>query len=262
VSPFEENLALARREFRDRPLALRSKPTFLGVVLTTRCHLDCVMCHRVRVKGELPPGFLEKLRPLLPYLEQLHWQGGEVFLVPEFEALFEESAARAHLTQFIVTAGLLIDRAWAARLARARCGLTFSVDSAAPATYAAIRKGGALEQVEQALAYLAEAGFSGPKTLHAVAMEENAGDVSSVVDFALRHGMRHVDITPRLPIRFAEEKEGLRRQLELARAHADAAGLSLTDRVTSVLGFAGPQKEPPEYRDCRNARRGGFVKPQ
>jgi MoaA/NifB/PqqE/SkfB family radical SAM enzyme len=255
---YHQNLKIAQEDFLLRRVVMRSKPTRLGFVLTTRCNLRCIMCERVRVKGDLPDDLPERTRPLYPYLKELHWQGGEVFLVDYFREMFEEAARHPNIDQFIVTAGHLIDRPWAARLAAARARIMFSIDSAVPEVYRVIRRGTEFENVLASLGYLREAekvsGESTYKTMHTVVMHENMRAIDSLIPFAQEHGIRTIDLTPRLPLDdapsifnpknvpvFRKDLVELRAALSIMRSRAARTGITLADRVTPLIdGLLGP----------------------
>ncbi len=96
------NKELNRLEAAEGKAVLDSKPRTLMAILTTACNLKCIMCTRIKSKPQsLPFEVVEKVYDLLPYLERVDWQGGEVFLVDYFKELFLKTAGFPHILQNI-----------------------------------------------------------------------------------------------------------------------------------------------------------------
>ena len=77
---FLHNKQLNEKELLERKTVLQSKPVRLGVVLTTKCNIDCIMCPDKGIKWELPDSLHDQITGMYPYLEEIYWRGGEVFL--------------------------------------------------------------------------------------------------------------------------------------------------------------------------------------
>ena len=124
---------------------LESKPIALGVTLTSRCNLKCVMCTAVKDSWELPWAAQQEVLSMLPYLEHIYWKGGEVQLYPDFEVLFDAAARHPRICQEISTNGLLLDSAWIRRLVCNKVELSLSIDGFTQGVYENIRKGGSFQ---------------------------------------------------------------------------------------------------------------------
>ncbi len=264
---FYDNLKTFKEDLRQRRTVMRAFPIWLGLVLTTRCNLRCVMCGRVWKKGDLPPAVAAKVRPLYPYLSRIEWQGGEVFVVDYFRDMFEEASRHPHINHLITTAGPLIDAKWAQSLSRPNVVLMFSVDTGVPEHYRRIRKGAELDDVLRAFRRLDEAekslGRGAVRSLNATIMRENAGDVPSLIPFAQKHRFVSLDISPRVPLddgaslfdprgldKNRPELLRLRSGLLAAREDARRAGIRLLDRVLPIVeSLLGTDEKGPAPRD-------------
>jgi len=140
-SAFLANKVLNEMEISLNETILKSKPIGLGVTLTTKCNLKCIMCPDWRLDWTIPSKALREIRNCFPYLEQLYWRGGEVFLMKGFEDLFEEAASYPNLHQNIDTNGTVLGDKWAKILSRRNVTITFSIDGASAGTYERIRRG-------------------------------------------------------------------------------------------------------------------------
>jgi len=128
--PYLRNRLLNELEISQRKTILESKPRILLVTLTNRCNLHCYMCGRGDSDWEISPKIAEEIAGLLPYLELITWQGGEVFLTKNFDRLFEKTFGFEYLKQIVITNALLIEEGWAEKIAlRNNVGLTVSIDS-------------------------------------------------------------------------------------------------------------------------------------
>ncbi|OGR41437.1 MAG: hypothetical protein A2X35_10540 [Elusimicrobia bacterium GWA2_61_42] len=205
MTTYESNLELNDREFAEKRERLESFPVKLGVVLTTRCNLRCIMCARHPSELTLDDRAAAKLKTLFPYLSDLNWQGGEPFLAPAFKGLLEEAAAYPRLRQHIVTNGTLIDKAWAQTIVAARARLIISIDAATPATYEKIRRPGKFETLLRAVDFLneedARRGTHTPKEINVAVMRSNHGELFQFVEFAR---LRRFDILNFHPVLFQE----------------------------------------------------------
>jgi MoaA/NifB/PqqE/SkfB family radical SAM enzyme len=283
MSSYHQNLALFKADLRERRIVFRSMPIWLGLVLTTRCNLRCIMCTRVLKKGELPPSLMDKVRPLYPTLARMEWQGGEVFVVDYFREMFEEASRYSHIAHLVITAGTLIDEEWARLFARSNVILMFSIDSAVPENYRRIRKGTELSRVTQSFALLdraeRSAGRRVARRMCVTLMKENARDVLSLVPFAHEHGVLTIDVTARVPLdddvslfnpagvgRNREDLCRLKSDLSLARDQARLVGVRLVDRVSPVIDALlcddkplSREGEPRGDWDCYTPWRGLMV---
>lgn len=197
---FKGNRLLNEIEITRGETSLRSKPRGLGVVLTTRCNLRCIMCNSYKEKWDLPKKTAREIIELLPYLERVIWLGGEVFLSEYFEELFDESLKNPNLHQTVVTDGLLIDKGWAKKLSKANLNLTYSIDSAVPEIYESIRRGGKFSEILRSARMInkekANSESRMKTSINCTVMKCNYRDLSSLADFAIETGFDDLTLTP------------------------------------------------------------------
>ncbi|MHB9154099.1 MAG: tetratricopeptide repeat protein [Endomicrobiales bacterium] len=203
---FARNRALNEKEFYQKKTVLGSKPRCLWITITSRCNLRCVMCSVWRRSWDLPEKTVREIKGYLPYLEELRWQGGEVFLAERFEELFDEAVKNPHVRQNINTNGLLIDERWAKKLARRNVNLAYAIDGVTAPTYEKIRRGARFDELVKGLElmnayktrYNARAPFNGRMTtmMSFIVMKSNCREVSRTVEFARKYGFDSLQVYP------------------------------------------------------------------
>lgn len=204
--PFLYNLVLNELEISEKRIVLSSKPRQLGVNLTHRCNINCIMCFYPANPWDIPEKTVKEIEGYLPYLQRIFWQGGEPFVSPYFEGLFEKASAYINLRQTVVTNGLLIDGAWAERLVKSRVAVIYSVDGVTKETYEFIRKGGRFETLIDSLntlnrrrhAHSEKTALSADFELimQATIMGYNWRQVDRLPEFAREHGFGALNIIP------------------------------------------------------------------
>ena len=85
-----KNKELNTLEIAERKIILESKPIILGLIITTRCNLNCFMCARSNngSGNTLARSAFENILEVLPYLIKIDWQGGEIFYVDYLKETF------------------------------------------------------------------------------------------------------------------------------------------------------------------------------
>lgn len=206
-SPFLYNIALNELEIIEKKVFLESKPRQLGVNLTHRCNIHCRMCFYPQSPWDLPENTVREIKQLLPYLQRVFWQGGEPFVSPFFKELFAQGTLNPNLRQTIVTNGLLIDEEWADKFVTNRVSLVFSIDGITEQTYEYIRTGGRFAQVLHVLDILLEKRrehdgyrklypWDFEMILQVTVMKYNYRELEGLVDFAIKHKFRALNIIP------------------------------------------------------------------
>lgn len=194
------NYILNKKETDEKKIRLKSMPIRLVIVLTTRCIFDCIMCKRDKIGKTIEMKYLEKIKELLPFLRQISWQGGEVFLCDYFKNIFEYiSKNYSFITQDIITSGVHIDSEWAELIVNSRVNLCISVDSADKETYEYIRKGTNYNDLIKAIELLfnAERKYKFiDKQLNVVLMRSNYKKLNELLDFAYKYHFEKINITP------------------------------------------------------------------
>ena len=83
-------------------------PEVIDLSFDNICNLKCIMCENIKsVPWELPDNTKNEIIELMPYLEQVNWLGGEVFLYKHFDELFD-IAHKYNVKQIISTNALLL----------------------------------------------------------------------------------------------------------------------------------------------------------
>jgi MoaA/NifB/PqqE/SkfB family radical SAM enzyme len=195
------NMVLNELEINQGRRVLDSKPRGLAITLTSRCNLRCIMCGVWKESWDIPYNTVKEIIGLLPYLERIFWQGGEVFLSPYFEELFERIVSYPNIRQDINTNGLFIDRHWAKKLAGACANIIFSIDGISRETYEYVRKGARFEDllksIEMFNAYRQSNSGRGSSTIiNLVVMRSNYRELEGFIDFAKRYRFDRLQLTP------------------------------------------------------------------
>jgi MoaA/NifB/PqqE/SkfB family radical SAM enzyme len=192
---FIANKILNESEIAKRKIFLKSKPWGLRVTLGTRCNISCIMClHKITGSSEweLPKRAVKEIKSYFPYLREIQWQGGEVFLMDCFGDLLEEALAYTNLEQSITTNGLLINEEWARRLTRGNVNVDYSIDGVTKGMYEHIRQGaqfkGLLKSIELLNRYRKINKTSRVNTsMCFVVMRSNYREIDKVVEFARKY---------------------------------------------------------------------------
>jgi MoaA/NifB/PqqE/SkfB family radical SAM enzyme len=130
-------------------------PVLMEFALSNRCNLACVMCNgdfssTIRSRRERRPPlpaqygerFFDELRPFLPHLRQARFLGGEPFLIPEYQRIWQLMATDGSTaTCNVTTNGTIRTAATEATLARLPFSIGVSMDGITPATVEAVRVG-------------------------------------------------------------------------------------------------------------------------
>ncbi len=193
------NKELNALEMKEKKVILASKPLSLLAILTRRCNLICIMCGVVKREHlTLPFECVKKIYSLFPYLEQVKWEGGEVFLVDYFKELFGEAAKYSYLEQHITTNGLLIDKEWAEIFAQSNVTLVYSIDAVTKSTYEYIRRGAKFEDLIKSIEIVNEANrkYNGNIRLNisVVTMKCNYKELSLFPDFCKKYNVKLLNL--------------------------------------------------------------------
>ena len=197
----EYNKELSQKEILERKILLSSSPQTLRIILTNRCNIDCIMCDIAtqRKNQTIPQGALSKIESILPYVERIDWQGGEVFMVPYFKSFLELIIKRhGHIKHTIQTNGLFLNDEWAELIAANNITLLISVNSTKKDVYEYIHRGANFDILQQNLSRLHEKKIkhaSNARTsLCACIMKSNFKEVGAFVDFARTYGFTHISL--------------------------------------------------------------------
>ena len=196
-----ENLLLNEEEIKNKKIVLKSYPKRLIATLSTKCNSRCIMCEVVRKKWDMPQRTIDEIKNLLPYLQSVNWQGGEVLLLDNFYELFLESLKNKSLKQTIVSNGMLLDDKWIDALTDADIEFTISIDGLNKEIYEKIRYGSKYDVLLKNIKKLNEVRKKKKSKLklkmHTVVMRSNYKDTDKFIDFANEY---EFDIIYMMPI--------------------------------------------------------------
>jgi MoaA/NifB/PqqE/SkfB family radical SAM enzyme len=193
------NRQLNEAEIKMKKVILNSHPRMLVIVLTNKCNLRCIMCSRVYSKDNftLPLELAEQIYKLLPYLEDIDLQGGEIFLVDYLKKLFCKINEYPYLCKRIVTNGLLINQEWKDIFAESKnVELTYSIDAVTKTTYEKIRIGAKFSDLLKSINLINEANNKCSNSIrlriNAVVMRSNYKEISLFPEFCKRYNFQHL----------------------------------------------------------------------
>ncbi len=202
---FLRNKMLNEIEISQKKEIIKSWPRYLGVTLTSRCNLRCIMCTVRENNWDIPYDIVKEIMGFFPYLEHIIWQGGEVFILDYFKELFQKAASYPNLKQTIVTNGLLIDEEWAEKLTRCNADIIFSIDGVTKKTYEYIRRGARFDDLIKSIDILnafkekySKSNNSTPamSAMQVVVMRSNYQELGGVIEFARSHKFNRVLLQP------------------------------------------------------------------
>lgn len=198
---FKENLQTNLNEIKERKISLSSKPIKLNVVLTTKCNLNCLMCEVRRIPWQIPEKVIREVVCFFPYLQEIIWQGGEVFLLDYFKELLESASIYPDLTHEITTNGHLIEEEWMQIFNRINLNLNISIDAVTKQTYEYIRKGSKFEDLIRTLELINETknrvdGKRLVLVMIVTVMRSNYHELEKIIEFAKRFKFDRVVLQP------------------------------------------------------------------
>jgi MoaA/NifB/PqqE/SkfB family radical SAM enzyme len=159
------------------------------------------MCEVRKIDWQIPEKIIQEVASLFPYLQEIIWQGGEVFLVDYFRELLKQAGPYPNLVHEITTNGHLINEEWLDILNKINLNLNISIDGVTRQTYEYIRKGSRFEDLIKTLGFLNQAKDRGEgKSLVLVmivtVMRSNYYELEKIVDFARRYNFDRVVLQP------------------------------------------------------------------
>jgi MoaA/NifB/PqqE/SkfB family radical SAM enzyme/Tfp pilus assembly protein PilF len=227
-------------------LYLKSRPQQLKITLTNRCNLKCQICDYwlKNEKWDLEASVLREVEELMPYLFEISWEGGEVFMHEDFARLYNKAAGYEQIMQHITTNGLLIDKNWADILGRGNLTLVYSIDTVDEFKYGQIRRGGRfkklLKSIEMIKKHRERSGDYFSMEINCVVMKSNYSELDRIIDFAAQYEFDAVKFSPMERILNEENIflnmdlraiETIERAKENLGKMADRAGIRIVDHL-------------------------------
>ena len=141
-----------------------------------------------------------EIEKLFPFLEDITWSGGEVFLSKHFERLFDKASKYPNLSQTILTNGLLINEKWAKKITKNKVTLIYSIDGATKEIYEKIRQGAKFNELIKRIRlinrYIKRNKSETKKIIHFTVMRTNYKEMEKMVDFAKKYKFSRIDFFP------------------------------------------------------------------
>ena len=189
---FLRNKALNEYEISMRKEILESKPRAMIGMIMNKCNISCRICGIwARPNWQEPDRILKEIVDLLPYMEDICWQGGEVFYMKEFSSMLAEGVKCKNLNQVIFTNGLLLDEKNLDIIAKGRVELVLSIDGAKKETYEYIRRGANFETLCKKLELIKEVRKSTGAKINTyynpVICKTNYKEIVDMVEFAHKY---------------------------------------------------------------------------
>jgi MoaA/NifB/PqqE/SkfB family radical SAM enzyme len=185
-----KNIFLNEIEILQNKVVLKSKPRELDITITTRCNLRCIMCDIHELSDYIIDDKMYiYIKNTLPYLENIIWKGGEVFLYNKFYE-FINLASQYNVRQTIITNGLLLTDDYVKLIAQYQIELVISIDATDKKTYEKIREGANFNVLINNLKILEK--YYGQNNLFkykmaVVVMSINYNQIEQLINFAILH---------------------------------------------------------------------------
>lgn len=202
------NIFLNEIEIIRKKTTLKSKPRIIIASLTAYCNLKCVMCPQNKDRPyEIDKEHANYIKMIMPYLEEIRWLGGEVFLYKGFDEMLQ-LANKYGVYQEIITNGLLLDSKKLDLFVNNNINLTISLEAVDKELYEKIRVGGKFDDLINNLNAVKEykknvKNFS--YVLSPVIMSLNYKQIDKLVDFALFYGFDKINFQKYTSYKFSKD---------------------------------------------------------
>lgn len=198
---FLHNKALNEYEISMRKEVLESKPRAMIGMIMNKCNISCRICDIWREgKWQEPDRILKEIVELLPYMEDICWQGGEVFLMDGFNDMLSEGVKCKNLNQVIFTNGLLLNEKNLEIIAKGNVELVLSIDGAKKESYEYIRRGASFEKLCKVLELIKEVRKSTGAKINTyynpVICRTNYKEIEEMVEFAKKYEFTAITLNP------------------------------------------------------------------
>lgn len=197
---FIKNKALNEIEITEKKLILESKVRAMVAMIINKCNVQCIMCNIWKTPWQASLKTMDEIVGLFPYIEDMVWEGGEVFLMKGFGDILDEAMRHKYLKQVIFTNGLYISEKLVEKLIRGKVDVVFSIEAATEETYEHIRRGGRFQRLLRNLSMvrLAKEKSGGAIETHfnSVIMKSNYREIEQLIDFAKEYNFNAITLTP------------------------------------------------------------------
>lgn len=189
------NFMINKLETISRNICLKSKPTNLAICLTNKCNAKCKFCDVFNNQWEISDKIYEELLFLIPYLNNVAWSGGEVFLYKNFKILFD-LAKKNNVRQEIVTNAILLDENWINEIVSSNTKLAISIRSVDKINYENLTKGANFNKLIENLKYINSVfdkrHYNFDLSMYTLVTKYNYMELESLIDFANEYNFNNV----------------------------------------------------------------------
>lgn len=194
-----QNLLKNEYEIARKEKKLLSFPRSLNVTLTNKCNLKCIMCFANEEKFEISNNILQEIKNIIPYLQNISWMGGEIFLYKDFIEVLQWTAQYS-VRQEIITNGLLLDEKTIKILLTNNIDITMSIDGTSKDVYENIRLNGNFEELLEILSHISkirkELNSTSRLKLNTVIIKGNYHQITDFLEFANKYGFDILSFSP------------------------------------------------------------------
>jgi len=195
-----QNKFLNEYEIACKKFILESKPRNLQIVLFDKCSSNCIMCVQKNKKYNnyyLPERYIEELGTLLPYIDTITWQGGEVFLWDKFVYMIDTISKYKQITQSVVTNFQTITEEQIKYLAQiTNLKLIISIDGSEKEIYEKIRVGSSfnklIENIKILNKYISKYRTNISKHINFVVLKGNIKNIVDMISVADKYGFESI----------------------------------------------------------------------
>ncbi len=197
---FFYNKILNELEITEKREILESKLRAMIAMIIDRCNLKCRICGIWKGAWQIRDSIMKEIVNLFPYMEDICWQGGEVFMMKGFDDILQEGTKYKNLKQVIFTNGLLINEKILDKLSKGKIDIVFSIDGTKKETYEYIRYGAKFEKLKKVLTLVREFRKSKGGNIkiyfNPVIMKTNYKELESFIEFAREYEFDAITFTP------------------------------------------------------------------
>ena len=202
-----QNIFLNEAEILEKKTILKSKPRRMIVSLTNNCNLRCLMCgQHFEAKYTIDESRFEYIKNNIPYLEEVKWQGGEVFLYKAFDELLRQ-CNKYDVTQLIATNGLLLNKENIRLINNENVNIHFSIDGTTKEIYEKIRVGGKFELLLEKMELVKQFVRKDKKLMAFVVMKLNYKQIKDAIFFAIKYGFGKIRFQRIIAFSFCKDLE-------------------------------------------------------
>lgn len=192
-----QNILLNEYEIYKKQIELKSKPQSLQITLTTKCNARCKMCGNItKPIWEVSEYGIKSIIQILPYIQDVTWMGGEVFLHNKFKYLVEQSSL-CETEQNIITNGIISDMDIVELLVMNNVRTSVSIHSFNRDIYKYITGKDCLDNIYKFLENinkLRKKYFC--LSLNMVVMKSNYKEINNLFDLALKYNINEIILLP------------------------------------------------------------------